>query len=193
MRDLYSYNDPLEYLKDFIGEKKKKCKSYSHRFIIARLGLSSSSILSQILNGHTKMSDIFLDRLMRFLGLSPEETHYFRILVEFKQAKTESKKKFYSDQLQNFAESKPDIVSSSQFHIYKKWYYNAVRLVLTYYNFKGDYKELGELVYPPITEKEACESIELLLKLGLIVYNEKGILKPANAAISSGNFQRRHT
>ena len=63
-----------------------------------------------------------------------------------------------------------------------------VRAILDIIDFKDDYKQLTGKLFPPITLKQARDSIALLKKLGIIAFNDKGFLKPTNKVIVTGEF-----
>ena len=55
-----------------------------------------------------------------------------------------------------------------QYEYYAKWYNPVIRELVAYPDFKGDFETLGKMVLPPVSAREARQSVELLLKLGMI-------------------------
>jgi uncharacterized protein (TIGR02147 family) len=77
------------------------------------------------------------------------------------------------------------LLQSDQYEFYDKWYYTAVREVLSIHRFRGDYRALAKAVLPNITPQEAENAIALLERLGLIV-KQKGVYHLTGSAISTG-------
>jgi uncharacterized protein (TIGR02147 family) len=73
-----------------------------------------------------------------------------------------------------------------QYEFYRQWYYTAILALISSSDFRGDYKALAERVQPPITVKQAQESVELLLKLNLVRKHVTGKYIPTNAILTTG-------
>ena len=54
------------------------------------------------------------------------------------------------------------------YEYFSNWYHPVIRELVTMRDFNGDSKSLARMIRPPITVKQAQESVKLLLKLGLI-------------------------
>jgi uncharacterized protein (TIGR02147 family) len=61
----------------------------------------------------------------------------------------------------------------------------AIREMLSYFPFKGDYSALAKNVRPSISPMEAKKAIELLSRLGLIEKNSDGLYKKTTASVSA--------
>jgi hypothetical protein len=75
------------------------------------------------------------------------------------------------------------IISPEQYEFYDKWYSAAVRDILSLYPFEGNYRELAQLVDPPLSVREARSAIELLERLGLIRRGSRGVYMQANPIV----------
>jgi uncharacterized protein (TIGR02147 family) len=73
-----------------------------------------------------------------------------------------------------------------EYAYFEKWYYIAIRELLGFYKFKGDFGVLARLLEPPILPKEAKKAIEQLTTLGLIRKGPDGYLEPTDQHISTG-------
>ena len=85
----------------------------------------------------------------------------------YNQAKSHAEKKRWFEKILAFLKSKVKIVEVSQYEFFEKWYYVAIRELLAFYKFSGDYKALGKSVEPPISPSQAKKAITLLMRLGL--------------------------
>ena len=81
-------------------------------------------------------------------------------------------------------ESRP--LEPNQYDYYKKWHHAAIRSLLTFYDFRGDYEALAARIHPPISVEEAKESLELLEKTGIICKNADGKFEVMGPPITTG-------
>jgi len=183
---VFEYTDYRQFLRDVYSEKRAANKAFSHRFIAERVGFKSGGHFSQILSGTANISINFIEKFAEFLKMNKREASYFQNMVLFSQAKSHEDQKRYFERMISFKEAKIKTVSAEQYEYYDKWYYIAVREVLNFYPFKGDYPELAKMLNPPITPTEAKNAIELLERLKLIKRDDTGIYRLTDALITTG-------
>ncbi|HEX2956385.1 MAG TPA: TIGR02147 family protein [Chitinispirillaceae bacterium] len=94
---------------------------------------------------------------------------------------------FISKKLMTLREPGAKPVDEWQYAFYQKWYHSVIHALLSIYEFKGGYKKLASMLKPAITAKQAHESIELLMKIGLLEQGEDGIYRPKNNFVTSGD------
>lgn len=185
MLNIYDYLDFKAYLKDFYTIKKKGNKNFSYRFIAQKVGFKSAGQFTQILKGQLNLSQKLLPRFISFLKLNKRESQYFELLVNFNQAKNQADKSIFYERMISFKEVKATTLSPDQYKFYQKWYYAAIRDILSIYKFDGNYRKLANLVEPSISTAEAREAIDLLEKLKIIEKNDDGAFIIQNKIISS--------
>jgi uncharacterized protein (TIGR02147 family) len=186
MPDLFAYTDYRKFLKDHYEEQKAKDAKFSHRYFTMKVGFSSSGYFSDVLSGKKNLSGAFMLKFAKALKLSKEEEEYFLNLISFNQAKTLEEKNRYYEKMMTSGKVKVSVLEPDKYEYFSKWHYAAVREVLHYLPFKGDYKALAKNLDPPIALKDARKAIELLAGLGFISKNEEGYWRPAAANISTG-------
>jgi len=142
--------------------------------------------LLKILQGKHHLADHSIPTVCAFLKFSERESLYFAMLVRYNKAKTPSDIKLYFEKLMSLRESRARPVEEAQYAFYQKWYHSAIHALLSIYEFKGGYKKLASMLTPPISAKQAQESIALLKKIGMIKLGEEGIYRPADAFVTSG-------
>jgi uncharacterized protein (TIGR02147 family) len=174
MKPVISYLDFREYLRDFYLEKKKT-SGFSFRAFAKVAGFSSPVFIKLVMDGKANLAQSSATKLCNAMGLRNRERRYFKNLIRFGQAKTIEVKIDYLEKLKGFH----PLVSISgltedQFAYFSKWYHPIIRELITMSRFDGDYEKIAALVNPPITAKEANESIELLQKLNLIKKEDDG-------------------
>ena len=112
MESIYGYTDYRKFLLDYYNEKKTANTHFSHRFIAGKLGLKSTGHFSLILKGKANISPDLAAKFCDFLNLRKKETEYFEALVDFGQAKSQSRKKRAFDRMIAHKESKVTIVGA---------------------------------------------------------------------------------
>jgi uncharacterized protein (TIGR02147 family) len=186
MIDIFQYTDYRKFLADFYEAEKKRNPHYSHRYIAQKVGFTSSGFFSKILQGKTNISSDLALRFADFLKLKKSEAEYFGLLVFFNQAKSHADKKRWFEKIVAFSKSKVKIVQVSQYEFFQKWYFVAIRELLAFYTFSGDFVQLGKMIDPPISPAQARKGIELLEKLSLIKKDEDGCYRQTDTLISTG-------
>jgi len=106
----------------------------------------------------------------------------------YNQAKRVDEKRHYFEKLTQFKESKITILNEDCYEYFTKWFYVAIRELLYFHPFKGDYVDIAQKLVPHITVGDAKKAIALLQKLGLIKENEHGDLVRSDAVPSSTGY-----
>lgn len=176
--NIFDYVDFRFYLKEFFKEKKKIDRKYSQRFIIQKVGASSSGWYADLISGRKKLSSTFQMRLVQLLHIGPREQQYFNALVAYNQADTHVAKEQTYKKLLEFHELKPEVLGHDQYEYFAKWYYTAIREFLLIEDFSGDYNALAKSLMPSILPQQAKDAVYLLEKLGLIECQANGTWKP---------------
>lgn len=187
--NIFEYTDFRKYLSDYYAFRKEREPGYTHTYICHRLGQEKAkSYFNNVIMGRTAVTPTFVDRFISVLELKADEAKYFRALVSYNQIKSPQEKEFYFDQLVRLNSTPRKTIDKSAFEFYREWYHTAIRAMLDIIDFDNNYKELAEHAFPPITVKQAKDSIHLLKKLGLIAKNTSGFYKPIDKVITTGDF-----
>lgn len=186
MKSIFEYLDYRCFLKDFYGEKKSRQSFFSYRLFGAKVGVDASYLVKVLIKAR-HISDSSIARFADFCGLGDREAEYFEALVHFAKAKSHKESKLYFEKLLSVKSVDANTLLNHQYEYYRKWYHSAVRSVLEYCEFRGDYKALAEKLSPAVTAKEAKESIVLLEKLCLIKKDAGGVFRMTDTAITTGD------
>ena len=184
MINLFEYQNFRLYLKDYYNEQKDSKKYFSYRYFSKKAGINASAFLYYVIEGKRNLTKKSIDKISTAIGHSKEENEYFENLVFFNQAKTISDKTMYYARIVECR--KPlDVrtISKERYEFYSKWYHSVVREVVTFLDFKDDYALLGQQLFPPISPREAQESITLLERLGFIERDDAGLYHQTDTII----------
>jgi uncharacterized protein (TIGR02147 family) len=199
MVNIYDYTDYRLLLKDLYEDAKKHKPFFSYRYIARKVGFSSAGFFSNILQGKRNISNETIFGFAELFTFSKRQTEFFELLVHFNQARQHERKRFYFEKLLSFKRSRFYLLGADQYEYFDKWYYVAIRELLNYFPFQGDFKELGRMLRPAISPSEAKKAVELLERLGLIERNPDGFYGVTDAVVTTGrelrsvavhNFQR---
>jgi uncharacterized protein (TIGR02147 family) len=169
LKSIFEYTNFREYLSDFFEESKKRDPLFSHRYLAARLNLVTPNLIWLVINGKRNLTVDIRDRLIKFLRLTKRKAEYFRTLVDFLQAKThEEKDGHFSRILEMRRPFRANLIDERQYEYYSNWYNPIIRELVTSAIFDGNFRDLGLRVSPPVSELQARNSVELLLKLKMI-------------------------
>lgn len=171
--DLYRYYDYHAYLRDYYEWRKAVHSYFSLRFIGRKVGLDAGLVV-RILQGKRPLSLKKVPVFAALLGLSKRRAEYFELLVLYGRAKSDREAQQYFERLIGFTGLGGKQVDRSQYEFYQEWYYTAIREVLHFHPFKGDYEALAAMLVPAITAKEARKAIALLEILGMIQRKKDG-------------------
>jgi len=185
MIDLFSYTDYCAYLRDFFEERRKTFSFFSYRFLGQKVGVDPGNLV-KILQGKRHLSLAAIKSFIAYAKFSDREAKYFETLVQFKKAKSEKDNKSLFEKLMDIQRADPYRLEPIQYEFYQKWYHTAILALLHGVDFRGDYKTLANRTQPPITLKQAKESIALLLKLNLIYKDPAGAYIPTNNTLTTG-------
>jgi uncharacterized protein (TIGR02147 family) len=185
MKSIFEYLDYRAFLKDFYEEKKGRQSFFSYRLFGGKVGVDAS-YLAKVLMNSRHIADASIPRFAAFCALHGKEAEFFEALVRFAKAKSDREGKVYFEKLLSIKSTGARKLMADQYEYYRAWRHSAVRSVLEYHDFRGDYKALAAMLSPPITPKEARESIALLTALGLIRKDEEGRHRLTETAITTG-------
>ncbi|MDD5674296.1 MAG: TIGR02147 family protein [Chitinivibrionales bacterium] len=185
MKPLFEYLEYRDYLRDHYESNKQQFPFFSYRYISAKTGLDASFYV-KVLQKQLHISEKSIEPLCRFLKLTIKEGEYFRALVRFNRAKQQDKSKRFFENLIELRGPRTHTLDASKYEYFNKWFYIAVRELLNYYRFSGDYRELAAKLNPPISIIEARKAIELLEKLSLIKKREDGLYELTDLFVTTG-------
>jgi len=97
--DIFNYNEVSSFLKDFHSYKKMKNEKFSLRAWAKNIGLSTPTILHNILSGKRKITKNLIPQITRSLKLDSSESTYFDLLVDYCRLEDEELKDYYSKKM----------------------------------------------------------------------------------------------
>lgn len=187
---VYRYHDVRLFLRDWWEHRHQKDPAFSKSEVSRRLGLPNTrSYFTDVLAGKA-ITDLFVQRFQEVLGLTVEEARYFRALVTFSQASAPEEREAAFDALVVLDRSPTRTLDPRHHRYYTQWWNGAVRAVLDLEDFQDDWARLAARIQPPITARQARESVALMEELGLVARDDRGFWKPLDRMLSTGEDVR---
>ncbi len=175
MINIFEYQDYRSYLRDYYSVQKASKRNFSYRSFSEKAGISAPSFLFYVISGKRNLTQSTILKICQAIGFTRDEADYFESLVFFNQATSIKEKTHYYSKIVEIR--KPidiAIVEKNRYEFYSKWYHSVIREVVTFFDFSNDFDRLGACLIPPITGKQARESVRLLEKLGFIEPDKQG-------------------
>jgi uncharacterized protein (TIGR02147 family) len=187
MVDIFDYTDYRKFLKDRAEYLKSTKQPISYRYIAEFAGFKSAGFFSQVLSSACDLPDRFIDKIAEVFQLRKREARYFELMVHYNQAENHDEKKTFFGKMVTFKKGRVKTIEPDAYAFYDKWYYSAIRALLNYITFDGDFFALSKMVIPHITAAEAKKAINVLERLELIEKDTtSNIYKLTSNHISTG-------
>jgi uncharacterized protein (TIGR02147 family) len=186
MINIFEYQNYRLYLSDYYNDQKKTKKYFSYRYFSNKAGINASAFLYYVIQAKRNLTKSSVFKISAAIGHNRDEADFFENLVFFNQATTIKEKTAFYNKIVELR--KPVLIAeigADRFEYYGKWYHSVVREIVTFLDFAGDYKALGEFLVPGISAAQAKESVGLLEKLGFIEKDENGLYHQTDTLISA--------
>jgi uncharacterized protein (TIGR02147 family) len=185
--NIFAYIDYKNYLTDWRKAEKVIHPGLTHEYLCAALGQKNRSYFNDLEKGRKMIGAEVLDRLVKLLRLHGDEARYFRAIVGYGQRATPQEREYWFEQVVQLNNTPFIQLDKNAFAYFGGWQHACVRSLLDTIDTEGDCALISQRFYNRITERQARESIDLLLKMGLIGKNTAGHLKPTDKILTTGD------
>ncbi len=173
MNSLFKFSDYKAYLRSLSGAKGTR---NGFRSQLAQNSGCTLTYVSQVLNGDREFSLEQAQNVSRFLRHTPEESHYFLLLVQKRRAGTKDLRTYFDHQINEIIEKRMNIKSrlgvrdhlskENQAVYYSAWYFAAVHVAVSVSHLQTR-ESLAD--YFSLTLTKTDEILEFLVAAGLAV------------------------
>ena len=191
---VYTYTDYRKYLLDYYCEQKQRIKAFSYRYFARNAGINSVGLYRDVVEGRQKLGRALIIKFSTAIGHTQKEAEYFESMVFFNEARTAEERKLFFERMlehQN-ASTKSVIVDETRYEYYQKWYYSAVRSLVSIGKFKNDDKncrKIGSTLNPRIRPENVKKALSVLKRLNFITQDSDGFLTLVDSVITTGILQ----
>jgi uncharacterized protein (TIGR02147 family) len=157
--------------------RELQARGLYHRDLARALG-RSDGWLSLALRGDRPLPPSLVDAVAAFLGLDAEETAYLGALVELASQSPRARRAAWvtvaAIQRQRAAADLTEDVAAA----FASWYVAAIAELARCDGFRPDPQWIARTLHPPICAEQAEEALTRLIRLGLLLPDEVGGLRP---------------
>ena len=140
-----------------------------------------------MIDGKRNLTPTATEKFILALALSEKEARFFKHLVLFNQAKTESEKLEHYSFLQDLSNAVSEtVVEASHQDFYDIWYLPILREILCSGIDCEDNAKVAKLIYPPIQAKQVKDGVLYLEENGFIEKVSAGQWKQTNPHLTTG-------
>lgn len=189
--NIFEFTDYRQFLKAYYDAKKADNPHFSFQVFSNNAGFPNKGFIHNVIHGIKNLAKSSVIRLSGAMDLTRTEADYFECLVHFNQSDNYRDRNYYFEKLKGIRPINPQgnaakQIRSDQYEFYSKWYHSAIRSIIDMYGFRDDFKWLAKMVFPRISPWQARKSVQLLLKLGLIIRQKNETYAIADKSITTG-------
>ena len=188
MKDVLEYTSYRQYIADYYAEKKAK-SAFTWQEFTRAAGFSSPVHLKYASEGRLNLSDAAALRVAQAMHLVDFEQEYFCEMVKFDNAKTDAEKKAAFSKMLSIAEAhKAKIIEGDSFRYFESWK-NPVLRELAPAMPGAKPLALAKACRPAITAAEVSETLNFLVKAGLLKKDEEGRYVQTDTFVTTGPME----
>lgn len=183
MKEIVEYTDYRKYIQDYYDEQKR-CSAFSWREFARAAGFSSAVYLKYVCEGKRNLSLGVAGSVANAMGLAGFENTYFVLMVSYAHAKGDSAKRAaFEAQCALARAHKVHALGLDEFDYFKSWK-NPVLRELAPHMPGAKPLEMARACEPAITAAEVSETLNLLVKLGLLKRDKNGNYRQTEKSVS---------
>ena len=188
MKDILEYTSYRQYIADYYADKKAK-SAFTWQEFTRAAGFSSPVHLKYASEGKLNLSDAAALRVAQAMHLAGYEQDYFCEMVKFDNAKTDAEKKDAFGKMLSIADSvKAKIIEGDSFRYFESWK-NPVLRELAPAMPGAKPLALARACRPEITAAEVTETLNFLVKAGLLQKDKGGNYKQTERGVTTGPME----
>jgi uncharacterized protein (TIGR02147 family) len=180
------------FLDGIFNYLKERIRPYSYQRFAEDLGYGHTTIMHQVIRGYRPLSAKAAKKIGTVIGLDTSENAYFTGLVAYNNSKSLSERRSSFDRL---LDTKSKLVQSKEeqdiLQFFSAWYHPVIHELVGLEEFVKDPNWIATKIFPNIKPQQAQESLDLLLRLGYIQFDEaNNTYKKIAPRVNSGHRVR---
>ncbi len=174
--NIFDYADYKKFLRDYFLLKQSKNSEFSFGMMARAIGFSTTAGLTMIVNGDRHPGKKIKEKLCAFFSFKKNETLYFADLINLKKYEEKDISLYLAllKKIQSRQSKKYNILQEEIFNRINKWYYFAIREMVSLPNFRNDAKWITKKLNFYVKEQDIERALNDLHELKLIKINEFG-------------------
>lgn len=185
MKQVLEYVSYRDYLRDYYQERKAR-SGFTWRDFAKAAGYSSPVFLKLVCDGKANLSDVGTERVAAAIGLAGVELQYFRLMVNFDQTKDSLiKRSLYNSMRALAKDNSMEVMGEEAYVYYEDWLNPVLREMAPRMHGASPTKMAGQCVFPADAQS-VKQSLDLLVKTGLLQKDEKGEYQKSSKSVTTG-------
>ena len=196
MLSVYSYKDPISYIKDFIEFKRHSDSSFSLRKWALEIGFSSPATLIEILKGNKSLRPAVVKSIIGNIGLDKSEYSYFLSLVAKSKATTDLEEILYDLFLNELSPTKSSTYNTKRFtdgDLFSHWIFTTILALAELKNFKMTPENIQISLREDVPLEIIQVAFNLIIEKGLMTLKENGQAELRYDFISTENDKKHES
>lgn len=179
--DIFSFNDPREYLRAVLALRKKRNRSFRLSAFAKDVGFASPSLLSMLLSGKRRLAPSAAEKLARSLDLTGKRKSYFLAMTHSQSLRSGPGEKQEAAEAMLLIKTKARkaTLALDQYHFLTNWYYPVIYTLAGTSGVSSNPKSLAQRLGRGLTEAEVKTAITALENLGLLRREGEGYVRLA--------------
>lgn len=186
MASLFEAADYRPWLREALRTFRRKHPARNARALAEHLGIDPAH-LSRVFSSKRHLSPRHVPAVAAFLGLPSSEERYLDALVRRCTAPSTREANRYFLEMQALRGDLHRTLEDDAHAYFSSWIHPAMRTLLSLVEFRGlGWTRLAGLFRTKVEPDAAQASVDLLQRLGLVAADARGILRPTDGTLSSG-------
>ncbi len=192
--NLFDYFDYREFLQDYYLFHKRRNPAYSYRLFARKARLGSPNYLKLVVDGKRRITDRTLYQFARGLGLNRDEEKYFRELVMYQEVSDPDSKELHLRSLLKYQEKQrtPTPLRADRIKFLLDWHHSVIRELVLNADFQENPAWIARRLGNKVSEAQARESLDLLIRLKFLDRNAEGRLEQKEPLLTSSDEVPSH-
>jgi uncharacterized protein (TIGR02147 family) len=192
--NLFDYFDYREFLQDYYLFHKRRNSAYSYRLFARKAKLGSPNYLKLVVDGKRRITDRTLYQFARGLGLNRDEEKYFRELVMYQEVSDPDSKELHLRSLLKYQEKQraPTPLRADRIKFLLDWHHAVIRELVLNADFQENPAWIARRLGNKVSEAQARESLDLLVRLKFLDRNAEGRLEQKEPLLTSSDEVPSH-
>jgi uncharacterized protein (TIGR02147 family) len=185
MKEIVEYTDYRKYIRDYY-EERKRSSVFSWQKFAQDAGFSSAVFLQYVCEGKKNLSVGSAGSVANAMGLVGFEYEYFVLMVSYAHAKSnEAKKAAFEERCALANAHKVRVLGDEEFKYFKSWKNSVIRELASHMPGAKPL-EMAHVCKQKISAAEVSETLDFLVKSGLLKKDKNGNYSQTDKSLSMG-------
>lgn len=186
MKEIVEYTDYRKYIRDYY-EERKRSSVFSWQKFAQDAGFSSAVFLQYVCEGKKNLSVGSAGSVANAMGLVGFEYEYFVLMVSYAHAKgDEAKRAAFEERCALANAHKVRVLGDEEFKYFKSWKNSVIRELAPHMPGTKPL-EIAHACKPKISAAEVSETLDFLVKSGLLKKDKNGNYHQTDKSVSMGS------